>query len=281
MMVSAKTIDDIRRALRGADCDTLVAFDCDEVLTTILEHACKGHSNRFFTEWCSRNATSCAERGIFDVATFILVSSENRLVDEKMPGIVKNLLEKKAKAVVLTALSTKPVADVHDPIAWRVATLNRLGYNFGDFWPSLADRRFDEFACEYPPAYSSGVICCGDVPKGEALLAFLKHSGAAPKKIIFIDDKMENLENVSAVCADVGIAFVGVEYVEADQMASNVHFSEKRIEFQLSTLREKRIWISDLEAEEHMSSANAIENIPYAAIEKLRKSPRTSAVSVP
>jgi hypothetical protein len=171
-----------------------------------------------------------------------------------MPKIVDSLHGKKGKAVVATALSPKPIESVTDPTMWRVRTLENFGYDFKSFWGELPNRCFEEFDCEYRPAYSSGVICCGDIPKGKCLAAFMKYAGVNPKKIIFIDDKRENLEDVRDMSQSMGMKFVGIEYFEANKIISKIPFSEKRIAYQLRTLKEKKIWISDAEAEHYITS---------------------------
>jgi hypothetical protein len=248
----------------------LFAFDCDDVLTTLSEQIWKEHGAQFLKEWCGKSIPNSSEQEIYDVATSILVLTENFLVNQEMPKLIKDLKARKLKAVVLTALSTKPVITVPDPMAWRIKTLKRLGYNFKKFWPRLGDRRFDEFDCEYPPAYSSGVICCGNTPKGAGLSAFLEHSRMKPSKIVFTDDKIENLMDVGNACQSMEIEFVGIEYHEAKNVASQIPFSEKILEYQLATLREKKIWISDIEAEKHIDCHSSEEESPMPGIRRTR-----------
>ncbi|MDR2737544.1 MAG: DUF2608 domain-containing protein [Puniceicoccales bacterium] len=256
MIISTDTIDDIAREVVVAGKSVLFAFDCDEVLTTLSEQIWKQPGCQFLSEWCKRNIPNVSEQEIYDVATSILVSSENFLVNQEMPRLVRDLKSKKARAVVLTALSTKPVASVNNPMLWRVETLRSLGYNFRKFWPRLRDRCFTEFDCRYPPAYSSGVVCCGNTPKGASLEAFLGHANVRPGKVVFIDDKIENVEDVGATCKRNGIEFSGIEYHGAKNSESQGPFSEKILEYQLATLLEKKIWISDREIGTHLPRAS-------------------------
>jgi hypothetical protein len=253
MMINTDSIDDIKNEVNAAEGDTLFAFDCDEVLTTLSEQICKERGQQFLMEWLGRSHPNVSEDAIYDVATFVLVSNENFLVNSEMPELIEKLWAKNVKAVVLTALSMKPVDSVPDPMVWRVETLRSLGYDFEKFWPQLANKRFKQFDCEYPPAYSSGVICCGGTSKGASLTAFLKYARAKPSKIVFVDDKIENLEDVKNTCKSLAIDFVGIEYHGAKNVESKVQFSEKVLEYQLATLKEKKIWVSDVEAEKHIS----------------------------
>jgi hypothetical protein len=159
MIIVVDIMDDIEKRLKVADGNTLVVFDCDEVLTTLSEQVWQARNHDFFVEWCSKNISNFSEEVLYKLATSILVSSKNLLVNQRMPELVESLYRRNIKSIVLTALSTQPVATIRDPMAWRISTLENFGYNFKMFWPSWPDKHFKEFGEEYPPAYGSGVIC--------------------------------------------------------------------------------------------------------------------------
>ncbi|MDR1432973.1 MAG: DUF2608 domain-containing protein [Puniceicoccales bacterium] len=257
MIVVTDDIGDIKKELRSADTDTLVAFDCDDVLTTLEDQIWKRENYQFFVKWCANAFSDASMETLHCVSDFILTVGRNCLVNEEMPRIVDDLHAKNIQSMVLTALSQRPVGSITDPLRWRVATLNGFGYNFGKFWPALADKRFDEFACAYQPEYSSGVVCSGETPKGQSLRAFLKHAAISPRKVIFIDDKEDTVEDVKATCESMEIAFVGIQYLEASKVVSAVPFSEEMMEYQLNTLKEKNIWLPDGEAHGRLKAAFA------------------------
>jgi FMN phosphatase YigB (HAD superfamily) len=68
----------------------------------------------------------------------------------------------------------------------------------------------------FPGLYQNGVIYCGDNIKSEALLAFFQHVGATPKKVIFVDDKAEQVAGLEKTLEDRGIEFVGIRFSGAD-----------------------------------------------------------------
>jgi hypothetical protein len=246
-MIVTDTIDSIKNTLENIDEGTLVLFDCDDVLTTLEEHIWKRQNHEFFLEWCTENIPE-GQNSLNEVANIILVTSKNFLVEGEMPEVVRSLHAKNAKAVVLTALSMKPIKEITDPLDWRVRTLKNFEYNFEKFWPSLPRKHFDEFNCEYPPAYASGVICSGKVSKGQTMEAFLKYSKVTPRKVVFIDDKAESIESVRMSCAGIGAEFIGIQYLGADRIVSQIPFSEEKVRYQLQILKEKNIWIPDAEA---------------------------------
>lgn len=73
------------------------------------------------------------------------------------------------------------------------------------------------FAAPKAACYKSGIIFTGANDKGEVLKAWLKHEQYTPKEIIFIDDKMHNLEAVGKAARDMGISFAGIRYNRLDK----------------------------------------------------------------
>ncbi|MDR1233224.1 MAG: DUF2608 domain-containing protein [Puniceicoccales bacterium] len=259
MIIVIDTLDDIEQKLKGADGNTLVVFDCDEVLTTLSEQVWQARNHDFLVKWCTENISNFSEDVLYELVTSILVSSKNLLVNQRMPELVENLRGRNIKSVVLTALSTQPIASIMDPMAWRISTLESFGYNFKMFWPSLLDRYFKEFGGEYPPAYGSGVICCGSIPKSRCLMAFLAYANIAPDRVIFIDDKIENLEDVKEQCDLAKIKFLGIRYTESHKLTPTIPFCANKIRCQLTTLKEKSIWIPDSDIEKILASSPKFE----------------------
>jgi hypothetical protein len=259
MIIVADTIEDIEKRLKVADGNTLVVFDCDEVLTTLSEQIWQARNHDFFVEWCTKNISNFSEEALYEIATSILVSSKNLLVNQRMPELVENLYRRNIKSIVLTALSMQPVAAIRDPLAWRISTLEKFGYNFKMFWPSLSDKHFKELGEEYPPAYGSGVICCGSIPKSRCLMEFLTYANVRPDEVIFIDDKIENLEDVREQCALAKIEFLGIRYTESYQLDPTTPFCANKIKYQLTVLKEKNIWIPDSDVEEKLASDSKFE----------------------
>jgi FMN phosphatase YigB (HAD superfamily) len=257
MMITSDVVDDIEKQLEKINCETLVVFDCDEVLTTLSEQIWRSKGREFLVDWCKRNVPEfnipeLSREAFFEVVNTILVSNQSFLVNRRMPEIVDNLRARGIKAIVLTALSSSPIGSIFNPVEWRLEILKNLGYDFKNFWNSLPRKVFAIPGENHFPTYDSGVICCDDVPKGKCLEAFLKYAGMEPRQVIFIDDVQENLDSVGEFCHTKDIDFVGIQYLEADKMVPHVPFSEELLEYQLCTLKEKKIWITDIEGKQRI-----------------------------
>ncbi len=248
-IIQANILDVIEWTLNDISDNDIVVFDCDDVLTTITQQLFKQQNRQFFLDWCKINIPGFNRTMFFDLLDYILVSNKNVLVNDKMPCLVNKLADNNIKSIVLTALPTKPIGKIQEPIKWRSKILSELGYNFGKFWKNLPNKTFFEDTIQqYPPAYHDGIICCDNVPKHLCLSKFLQHSNISPSCTVFIDDNIDNLNGMQQWAHDNNIQFVGIQYLEAQNIVSNIPFSEELINYQLHNLVERRIWISDDDA---------------------------------
>jgi hypothetical protein len=88
------------------------------------------------------------------------------------------------------------------------------------------------------------MLFSGDISKGEVLQAFLsKIKDRKFNKIVFIDDKIENLKSVESVSQVLGIEFVGVEYTRSKTVAGD-QLDMQKIEKQFDILIKEEKWLS-------------------------------------
>lgn len=60
--------------------------------------------------------------------------------------------------------------------------------------------------------HANGVICAGWCPKGIALRTIIEKSSYKPDTVIFVDDKLSNIESVEQELKPLGIIVIGVHY---------------------------------------------------------------------
>ena len=86
-----------------------------------------------------------------------------------------------------------------------------------------------------------------NIPKGEVLRAFLEYARISPEKVIFVDDREENVKSLEEVCQERGIEFLGFHYTEVENRFF-ASFDGKRIRYQFDVLEKSGRWLSDQEA---------------------------------
>jgi FMN phosphatase YigB (HAD superfamily) len=128
-----------------------------------------------------------------------------RSVDPKAPALIERLQKSNISVFVLTA--REPIEQKHtqkqiDSI--QVHLLSDLPEKF-------------ELPSPQPSLYENGVIYCGDNSKINVLTAFFQQVGKMPKKIIFVDDRGEQVRKVERGAEKLGIEFVGIRFSGADE----------------------------------------------------------------
>lgn len=86
-----------------------------------------------------------------------------------------------------------------------------------------------------PIQYLEGILFVGDYnKKGDIFLPFLSAAGSKPGKIVFIDDKRKNVDELENALQNSGIEYVGIHYTAID--SGPKVYSREIAEFQLRFL---------------------------------------------
>lgn len=203
-LAHAETVDLNRmdKALRTVDADTVVAFDLDN---TVLQAAQTLGTDQFFGFLVKKAAElglegDAAIEWALREATPIQPVTKVQAVEQRTPALIADLQERGITVFALTAR----------PAIWTKGTLRQvrsLGVNFKVTAP--------EFAYDTASGYvEDGVIFLArGANKGRALVSLLKEH---PKRIIFIDDKLSNVQSVESALSTTSIEHLSVRYGGAD-----------------------------------------------------------------
>jgi hypothetical protein len=82
-------------------------------------------------------------------------------------------------------------------------------------------------------------------------MAFLAYANIIPGKIIFTDNKRENLEDVKEQYDLKNIKLLEIRSMEVRKLAP-IPFYVSKIEDQLTILKEKNVWVSDVDVDEQL-----------------------------
>lgn len=101
----------------------------------------------------------------------------------------------------------------HRQPAAAEATLRQiasLGFDFSKTAPASGAFKVPAV---YPTLYTQGVFFAGDCNrKGDVFMPFVAKTGTRPKKVVFIDDKRKNIDELEVLLEKEGIDYVGVHY---------------------------------------------------------------------
>lgn len=163
------------------------------------------------------------------LSNYILFSSPSQVIEQESVALLKRLQAQGIRLIALTAALTRPFPEGMIP-ELRQQELLRHGFDFSSAFSDIEDLAFDRLPpCHgHYPRYYKGVFCSnGDfnrhataTPKGQVLCALLEHVQWRPAKIVFVDDKHYNLEEMEQTLAefDPSIDFHGLHYRGAEKL---------------------------------------------------------------
>lgn len=218
----------IESYLNEMDETTLVVFDVDLVLLV--------PSNPFFQpgNYLSLGkrikeitaTLSKEERDLF--VTLIVTDSPSTLLDAEAPALIERIFSQGAKAIALTAVLTGAIDGTPSLEQWRYQVLKELGIDFSAAFPDCPALTFEEFPAYrgYQPVFSQGILYTNgeQMPnmKGQVLRRFLEGLDWLPSRIVFIDDRRENLDSVTTTIQEwnPSIELTTLHYTAAENYAT-------------------------------------------------------------
>lgn len=210
-IVKTDNLKVVKSLCDGADSQTLVIFDMDNVLTESMERAfqadlypqVKDVVDKFRKH--IKKLPPPEQERLRGTQWEIPVC----LVDESMPELIKSLQNRNVKVLMLTANPHGKISNINSIEQLCDSRLRALGINFEKSWPSVDIKH--NFDNELTIFYKGEIFTLES--KEIALKKFLE---CLPKhkfrKIIFLDDKRRNLEKVKNLAEKLNNEFIGIEY---------------------------------------------------------------------
>ncbi|WP_198027347.1 DUF2608 domain-containing protein [Candidatus Paracaedibacter symbiosus] len=190
------------------------------------------------------------------LSSIILKNAKIQIMDKSLTSIFSEILTKNAKCIALTACDVGRRGEIEKLEDWRCNQLDKLGFTFDHSFPQhsrIVLNKLPQREYSYP-VFQKGIIFSTDYSKGEALGAFLDFVNYHPDRIVFIDDRLENLESVASEAKARGINYHGFHFRKAYSLFGSL--DEKIVELQYKHLISKLRWLSEAEAEKLLASKN-------------------------
>lgn len=225
--------------LHKADAKTLVIFDVDMVLVQPGNPAFQMANMKRFGAICKRilNEVPADKQMLF--LSLMTIASAPVLIDDRVPQFLQQIQAQGITAMALTANLTGPLGTIPDMAEWRVEGLRQLGIDFSKTAPYQKQLLFDNLASYrgHYSTYCSGILFVNGttISKGEAFLAFLTILEYCPNRIIFIDDREDNLKSMEAALLGRSIEYLGLHFQGAQNYPSTL-ISEEEFTFQWQQL---------------------------------------------
>lgn len=232
-LLQVNTMDELESCFKDADANTLAIFDVDMVLVQPDNPAFQMPNMKRYSSIAKRIMGQMPKDKQMEFLALMTTTSKTILIDNKVPAFFHSLAMRKIPAMALTANLTGEFSGIKNMEQHRKNTLQALGIDFSKTSPCKTPFIFTELAAyrgNYT-TYIDGMLFVNgkDVSKGEALIAFLNKAALSPTKIIFVDDREENVKSVEEAANNLGIAFIGVHYLGAAKYPS-AEISEREFE---------------------------------------------------
>ncbi len=206
----------MREALSTVDADTLVVFDLDN---TLIEPVQFVGSDEWFDERVKYHASKVEEKAkATDLAIVdwvrVMKVTQVKAVEADTPVLIRALQEKKIKIMGLTAR----------PISLSSTTHNQLDSVGIDLSKTPPAKTHEEILSKHRAELIDGIVFIGPhLEKGAVLRAFLRHENLRPKRLVFVDDRVQHVNTVHAAAEALKLPHLCVRYGAADNTVKKFH----------------------------------------------------------
>ncbi len=228
-------MNDVFEYFKDSDSMTLAIFDVDMVLIQPSDPAFQMANMKRFSPICKRILNDVPKDKQMMFLGLMTISSDPVLIDDKIPHLLNHIIHKGIQTMAMTSNLTGKFGSIDKMEQWRIDNLRKLGIDFSKSAPCQANLVFDELAT-YRGNYSTylhGVLFVNGttVSKGEAFLSFIRKTGFYPNRVIFVDDREDNLKSVEVAIQQLerNIEFQGIHFLGAQKYPSK-KISEEQFE---------------------------------------------------
>lgn len=233
---------EVFEAFENEDKNTLAIFDVDLVLVQPSDPAFQRPNIKRYRSIAKEIMNTISDKTL----ALALMSSGSKpiLVDNCTPHWLKLLQKRGIKAIALTSNVTGPLGSIPSMLNWRIDCLKYLKIDLSKTSPYQKPITFfnlPPYRDRYPEYRNGYLFTNGDSnSKGAVLVDFLQRAHLHPKKIIFIDDREENLTAVQEALTqfDPSIGYTAILYTGAENYPSQ-EISERDFEQRWKELAEE------------------------------------------
>lgn len=251
-IISTHDISNIKREIVKLSPGDMVLWDVKDVIFNSEDQVMTAMHKSYFKEKFKEIEKTLGKEKAAHLKSIVLDSYQPVLVDKEVPRIIEQAQKNKIIVLALTSGKTSAYETIDNRADKRIDTLQSFGIDFSksiklpdmDLGKSGNDQQDAENGNS---VFQNGVIFASRIEKGDILGRFLKFSGLMPKKIIFIDNQLKNINFVGDKCAELGIEYVGIFFTKISKKPYQ-HLDRRIAEKKFEILLEKSVWISDNDA---------------------------------
>lgn len=233
--------------LETLDKNDLVIFDIDDVVIQPVDQIFHPHNKQQLAKYYSEIKGKVTPEQMDVILSTVNIEQKVKLVDPKIKELFAALRKRSIPTVALTHCGTGRFGKIKDVANWRINQLVKVGVNFRNLNP-YKNQIYNNLNGKHGTAmFKSGILFTGYIEKGDVLAEFLQSNKITPRKIIFIDDRRSNLENVATALQARNINFTGYEYIAVSEQPTN-EIDTSVTDLQFHVLQNENKWLPDSSA---------------------------------
>lgn len=228
-----RTLDPLAEELKRCHEKDLVLLDIGGTLLMPRDAVLQPVHEAWKKEWFARNYPNITRS---EMISYVLVVHQEEsgweLANAEWPKLITEAQARGIRVAAFTKLYIDPSLR-----GFCTKHLQLCGISLRDALPELA--------CGSSFEYAAGVIQTDAKLKGPVLAEVLSKLPEHPKRILFVDDRLEQLQSVESTCDSLLIPYIGFHF-KAQHAAAPLH--PEVADKQLRTLVTEHRWIPDAKA---------------------------------
>lgn len=236
------SVQPIEQEFAASGSKTLILVDIGQTLAKHKDPIFNSKNEGWKRSWIQSQKPGISRSEIIQALRIVEGDTQNwELVEESWPKLIAQAQKNGAKVIAFT----KTYLD-SSLKGFCIDNLKKLGLPFQDALRELPSGKTYE--------YDNGVIKTEANLKGPVLKEIVANLKEKPEKIIFIDDRIEQVESVEKACKEMNIPCLAYHYTASEKAIPTL--DEKVADYQLKTLMRDHRWLTQEEAQQALIASN-------------------------
>lgn len=230
------SIQPLQQEFAASNPKTLILIDIGQTLVKHKDAVFSSKHEGWKRSWIQSQKPGLSRSDIIQALRIVEGDTKNwELMDGNWPHLIAQAQKNGAKVVAFT----KTFLD-SSLKGFCISNLKKMGLSLED--------ALHEFPSGKSYEYDNGVIKTEANLKGPVLAEIVANLKEKPEKIIFIDDRIEQVESVEKACKEMKIPCLAFQYTASQKTIAGL--DEKIADFQLKTLMKEHRWLTQEEAQQ-------------------------------
>lgn len=255
--VEAMTVQEVKIYLSALERRAVIFIDVDDTLITPTSKIFRAKSpHRMLIDELKK------ERDQIPYFERILsrwrLQRQVQLVSEDWLWFIKNF-KTQFPLYALTKMESGPLGDILSMEEWRYAELSAKGM---EFTPTYGGKDKEvllssPLSMPYEGTFYKGIFSTGSFNKSDIVCSYLQKEN--PTQVVVIDDRFEQLQDVSEECLRRSMPFIGIHF-KGHELIPGIP-DPSLAKFQKNHLLNNHEWFEDEEAEKNRAAPSMVDRI--------------------